>query len=246
MALRTFSSREDLIEAAADLVLAVASEALARRGRFLWVLSGGGTPEPLYALLLTSPYREQFPWAETHFLWGDERLVPPEDPGSNYGQAWRLFLRAAPVPAGHIHRIPGELPPDWAALAYCGHLALLAGTAEKWPRFDLVLLGLGRDGHTASLFPGQALPAAVDRPVVAVTGAYEDRPAKRITMTPLILNEARQLLYLVTGREKAAAVAATIAGDHDPLNWPAQRLQPRQGKVQWFLAEGADAALDAG
>ena len=243
--LRAFATKEQLARAAADLVLATALEALTLRGRFLWALSGGGTPGPLYEQLLKSPYREQFPWAETHFCWGDERLVPPNDPGSNYGQAWQTFLGVAPVPAGHIHRIPGELPPDWAALAYCGTLALLAGPAEKWPRFDLVLLGLGNDGHTASLFPGQQLPEPLNRPASAVTGDYDGRPAHRVTLTPFILNEARQLLFLATGREKAAAVAATLEGEADPLNWPAQRLHPRQGDVHWYVAEGADEKLRA-
>ena len=243
--LRAFATKEQLARAAADLVLARALEALTLRGRFLWALSGGGTPGPLYDLLLTSPYQEQFPWAETHFCWGDERLVPPADPGSNYGQAWQTFLRAAPVPAGHIHRIPGELPPDWAALAYCGTLALLADPAEKWPRFDLVLLGLGSDGHTASLFPGQPLPEPQYQPAIAVTGDYGGRPARRVTLTPFILNEARQLLFLVTGREKADAVAATLEGEADPLNWPAQRLQPFRGDSHWFVAAGADEQLRA-
>lgn len=242
--LQQFSTKEELDRAAADLVLAVALEALARRGRFLWALSGGGTPQGLYELLVAEPYRSQFPWSESYFFWGDERLVPPDDAGSNFRQAKRAIFDHVEIPAANIQRIPGELPAEWAARAYAGSLALSAGPTEKWPRFDLVLLGLGADGHTASLFPGQTPPPA--EPTLAVTADYEDRPSRRVTLTPMILNEARTALFLVTGRSKAAALAAVLAGPADPHSYPAQRIKLREGTTYWFAADGsADELEDA-
>ena len=237
--LKVFNSKRELATAAADLVLATALEALALRGQFLWALSGGGTPQGLYETLVQAPYREQFPWAETHFFWGDERAVPPDDQGSNYLQAKLAIFDQVVIPAENIHRIPGELTPEWGALAYAGTLALTAGPAEKWPKFDLILMGMGGDGHTASLFPGQYSEVERTMPAMAVTANYQDRPANRVSLTPMILNQARKALFLVTGRSKAEALAAVLEGDPDPLTWPAQRIQLRDGTTHWYTTDGA-------
>ena len=179
------------------------------------------------------------------FFWGDERCVPPDHPQSNYGQARRALLDQVPAPAENIHRVRGEWEPSAAAEDYVRQLRESANPGEAWPRFDWVFLGLGADGHTASLFPGSPLPTASDAPALAVTADYEGRPAQRVTLTPQVLNAARVVAFLVTGRNKADAVAATLTGPRDPRRWPAQRINPGVGELLWWLDQAAAAALPA-
>lgn len=228
--------------AAARRLSALTRIAVRERGVASVVLAGGSTPMALYRLLASSPLREATPWAQIHLFWGDERAVPPDDPGSNYGQATGALLRHVPVPAESIHRIPGELSPEAAAAAYKEDLATFQSlydpaAACPWPRFDVVLLGLGSDGHTASLFPGS--PVDVSEPVIAVTADYEGRPAERITLTPAAFNTARHVDFLVTGAGKAEAVARTLRGEDDPESLPGQRIRPAAGRVTWWLDEAA-------
>jgi 6-phosphogluconolactonase len=147
------------------------------RGRFSVALSGGSTPSALYQLLAEEPYRGQIPWADVHVFWGDERCVPPDDPDSNYGQAQASFLSRAPIPSGNVHRIQGELDPSAAARVY--DAALQGFFCGPRIRFDMVLLGLGTDGHTASLFPGSPAVQEAERLAAAVVGEYGGRPARR-------------------------------------------------------------------
>lgn len=231
---------ESLSEQTAVRLLELAQWAVARRGQFTIVLSGGSTPLPLYRRLAQAPYLEQFPWANTHFFWGDERCVPPDSAESNYGQAHQALLQHVPVPPSRVHRVRGEWPPERAAADYAAQLQELAppNWAWAWPRFDVVLLGLGSDGHIASLFPHAPLPppGTAAWPVAA---NYGGRPAERITLTPAVFNNAREIWVLVVGAKKAAAVAAVWHGDYDPYQWPAQRLQPKAGQVVWLLDEAA-------
>lgn len=220
---------------------AAAEQAVAQRGRFLVALSGGSTPRALFTLLARPPYATQLPWARTEIYWGDERLVPPDDPQSNYGQARRLLLDHVPVPPEQVYRMRGELPAAEAAAAYTAVLREKAAHGRAWPRLDLALMGLGADGHTASLFPGA--PPAQD-PVIAVTADYQGRPAARVTLTPLVFNDARLLLFLVAGADKAAAVSAVLQGPRDPINLPAQRLDNAPGETIWLLDEDAAANLE--
>lgn len=247
---RVFPDQETLSVAAATLFLEVAQTAVAERGLFTVALSGGGTPRGLYRLLAQAPYDSAVPWAKIHVFWGDERLVPPDDEDSNYGQASADLLRHVPIPATNIYRARGELATEAAVADYISQLGNFAATDESdpgalWPRFDLVLLGLGSDGHTASLFPGAASDEWATKPVVAATADYGGRPAQRLTLTPLVINDAHHVLFLVTGADKAAAVAATLNGPADPDRLPAQRIRPRAGQVTWLLDEVAAAGLSS-
>lgn len=232
-----------LSEAAAEQIYSLALDAIRVRSQFTFVLSGGGTPELLYRLLADRPYRTSFPWQSSHLFWGDERGVPPNEPGSNYGRARELLLAHVAVPAENVHRMKGELEPERAAADYTVQLAQLATGDLAWPRFDVVLLGVGEDGHTASLFPGEGWPEKPSQAVEAVTAQYEDRPAHRVTLTAQVINSARHVMVLAVGSKKAAAVAAAMRGPRDPLKWPIQRIEPSAGVMTWLLDEAAAANI---
>lgn len=236
---RLFAGIEEIAEAAAAYLVAVAEAAVAENGRCLLALSGGSTPKALFQRLSQPDYARRSFWAGCHIFWGDERLVPPDDPGSSYKLAADLLLSHLPIPTEQIHRARGEWAAGAAADDYARQLRQLAPDGRIWPRFDLVLLGLGRDGHTASLFPGPIPPEETSQPVIAVTADYDGRPAGRITFTPLVFNDARHLLFLVTGADKAEAVTAVRHAPYDPETWPAQRIRPHDGQVVWFLDEAA-------
>jgi 6-phosphogluconolactonase len=243
--LKVYENSNDLSQAAARIFAVVAAESVARRGRFVVALSGGGTPKGLYRLLSGPPYRTSIPWRHTHIFWGDERLVPPDDPGSNYGQVAGILLDRISIPATNAHRLKGESNPDEAVSCYKEELRLVASGDRAWPRFDLALMGLGGDGHTASLFPGPVSAVEQTEPVVAVTADYNGRPANRISLTPLVFNDARQVLFLVAGASKAEVLAAVVNGPYRPELWPAQRIQPHTGKVTWLIDEAAARKLPA-
>lgn len=233
--LHVFRDAAALSEAAALLFVREAETAVSHHNRFLVALSGGTTPAAMFRLLAVPPLAQQVDWSRVHLFWGDERLVPPADPGSNYGQAHELLLRHVPIPPENIHRAKGELSPAAAVADYEAQLAALAENGRFFPRFDLAIMGLGSDGHTASLFPGPVRAAEQTKPVMAVTAVYEDRPAHRLTLTPLLFNDAHHVLFLVAGQSKAAAVTAVLHGPPAPETWPAQRIQPTDGVVSWYL-----------
>jgi len=243
-----FETAAELHHVAAAYWRRLAQKAVAARNHFLLVLSGGSTPEPLYRRMAQLPYREDVPWSQTFVFWGDERVAPPDDPQSNYGQARKLLLSHVAVPPEHVHPIPGKLEPEAAAAAYNATLADWAERLEEaeqaWPRFDLVLLGLGRDGHTASLFPGAVATDAEGQPARAVHVEYGDRPADRVTLTPPVFNSAHQIIFLVTGEEKAEALASTLEGEDDPARWPAQQIRSENGRVTWMVDRAAAAHLE--
>jgi 6-phosphogluconolactonase len=230
-----------VVRAAAELVAALSREPVMTRGRFSLALSGGSTPLPVYRLLASPPYALAIPWDRVHVYWCDERCVPADDPESNYGQVRQALIAPLDLPNARVHRIRGELSPEAAAADYIGHLSLHSQDNLRWPVFDLAMLGLGRDGHTASLFPGQAVPAHV--PAAAVTANYDSRPADRVTLTPSALNSSRHVLFLAVGTEKAEAIAATLDGPHDPEHWPAQRIQPEHGTITWMIDRLAASKL---
>jgi 6-phosphogluconolactonase len=216
---------------------------------FSVALSGGGTPQRLYELLAAPPFRECVPWERVHIFWGDERAVPPDHPGSNYHQAREALLEHVPLPPGNVHRVRGELGPDAAARAYADELRAFFGA--RWPAFDLLLLGLGDDGHTASLFPGSTLlttngSAALretEQPVLGLTAQYQDRPARRVTLTPPAINAARNVFFLVSGATKAQTLWAVLYGPHQPDLFPAQVVRPADGHVLWLVDEEAASGL---
>jgi 6-phosphogluconolactonase len=236
---RVFGNAAELAREAADEISLRVQETLRESERFTWALSGGSTPRALYRLLASEPYRERLPWHAIHFFWGDERHVPPDDAESNFRMAREAMLGAVPVPAENIHRIHAEEPEaERAARLYEDELrAFFTLAPGAWPRFDLMLLGLGNDGHTASLFPGSA--AVRERGRLVVAPWVEAQRAFRITLTPPVLSQARRALFLVSGAEKAAALHAVLEGPREPDRYPAQVV----GGNRLWLVDRAAAGL---
>jgi len=229
-----------LVEAAASLLAESCAEAVRARGRFHLALSGGSTPRALYARLASGSVRPPVPWSQIEWWWGDERHVPPDDSQSNYRMAAEALLNHVPIDPRRVHRMKGEDPDAaHAARAYERDLVTVFGLAAgERPRIDVVLLGLGPDGHTASLFPGTAAVAERDRLVVA-----NDVPAMRttrLTMTLLVLNAARLVVFLVSGAEKAPILGRVLAGRDD---LPARRVQPSDGELIWLVDDAAARGL---
>ena len=225
-----------LAHEAARRFVALAREAAGSRGRFSVALSGGSTPGKLYRLLAEEPYRDQIPWEDVHLFWGDERCVPPGEAGTNFSLADEALISRVPVQPENVHLVRGDLAPERAARAY--DLEVQEFFCGPHARFDLILLGLGEDGHTASLFPGSPVLAERERLVAAVTAEYQDRPAQRVTLTLPAINSARQVLFLVSGSAKAVIVQAALEGAGEEL--PAQQVQPVAGQLTWLLdAEAA-------
>lgn len=223
-------------EATADRFVALARDAVEERGIFRVALSGGGTPKKVYPILLERGRGAGVDWGRVEFFWGDERAVPPDHPDSNFGVAYQMLIAQLPeVLPEHIHRMPAEAKDlDAAALAHEGELRLAFGTRGSGPPvFDLVWLGMGPDGHTASLFPGSLALDESERWVVANWAPGPE--AWRMTLTYPVINAARRVLFVVTGGDKAAALAAIRSGSDD---LPAARV--RAVDTEWLL--DADAA----
>ncbi len=231
MKLVRFDSREALFAHAADRFARIGTEAIRERGRYLVALSGGRTPRPLYERLAASTNLD---WSNVDVFWTDERSVPPFDLRSNYRSAREALLDRVPIPADRVHRIAGELDPVEAAAAYEVELRHVVGDAG---RFDLILLGVGADGHTASLFPGHQALTEAERWTIPVHASVD--PPPRVTMTLPLLNAARHVLFLVTGAEKAEAVRDVMNGK--PL--PASMVRPTDGTVTFLVDEQAAALL---
>jgi 6-phosphogluconolactonase len=229
--------------AAAELFSQLTNAAADKQHSVHVALSGGSTPTALFQLLAQPPYQDSIPWNKMHFYWADERCVPPEDAESNYGQAWQSLLSKVPVSQQNIHRVLGELEPKTAAQDYVIQLKQNGTGALAWPVLECVLLGMGADGHTASLFPGQVNPAETTAPAIAVTADYMGRPANRVTLTPLVINSARHVLFMVTGENKAHALSEVLQGAEDPLHFPAQRIRPVNGDVTWLVDQAAAGLL---
>jgi len=233
--IQTFMNVDELIDSAKKSFIEISKSAIMERGRFLIMLSGGTTPLKLYEQLA----QENLDWTRVHFFWGDERCVPVDDAGNSFGQAKKVWFNK--ISATNIHRIKSELEPARAATDYAATLKVFAEPPLDWPRFDLVLLGLGEDGHTASLFPGPLID--VDSPTLAVTTNYQGRPANRVTLTPMVFNQAREIWFLVTGNSKAETLHKVLKGEYKPAVFPAQRIQPVNGNLVWMIDEAAGSLL---
>ncbi len=219
-----------LTREAADRFISLARSAIAAQGRFTVALSGGSTPRVLYEQLVTQPIE----WRRVHVFWGDERCVPPEHADSNYGMAQRALLSHVDIPAQNVHRLKGELDPAQAAQEYETELRAIFGAA---PRFDLILLGMGADAHTASLFPGTPALHEQQRWVAA---QYVDKlKSNRLTLTPPIINGAANVIFLIAGNDKAAALRSVWHAPHDPDRFPAQIVRPPAGHVLWLVDQAA-------
>lgn len=238
--IRIFKDMEGLSKEAADLFVEQVAKAIEERGRFLVALNGGSTPTRLFQLLATD-YRAKIDWDKVHIFWGDERCVPPDDAGSSYRQAWDAFLHHVSIPDSNIHRVKGELEPVDTSKDYALILKDFASPSLNFPRFDLVYLGMGEDGHTASLFPGS--PVAVTDPTLPVTAHYQDRPANRVTMTQLVFNQAHVVAFMATGEKKAITLAEILSDRYNPAQYPAQRIDPKNGKLIWLVDEDAASKL---
>ncbi len=242
---RVFDGVSELMRATADEIALAARQAVDDRGRFTWALAGGSTPRTVYQLLASDFYRERMPWSAIHFFWGDERHVPPDHPDSNFRMARKAMLDHVPVPAENVHRIRAEEPDaQRAAAEYEATLrsffSLSPGKAQgEWPRFDLILLGLGKDGHTASLFPGG--DAVRERERLVVAPWVEAQKTFRITLTAPVLNHARRTMFLVSGEEKAEALHAVLEGAREPERYPAQIVE---GNRLWMVDRAAAHRLD--
>ena len=244
-----FPTRAEVWKAAADRFVTASGEAIRARGRFTVALSGGESPSGLYKLLASAPYVYQVDWRFVQICWGDERCVPPDDPESNFRMAREALLDHVPVPAENIHRIRGEDDPVTAAEACERELRELfsanpstKAAAESGARtFDLVLLGLGEEGHAASLFPAGAAINEARRWVVA------ERVAKlgrwRVTLTPTCINAAAEILFLVLGREKAAILRRVLKDSPRPSLLPAQAIAARFGRLTWLVDAEAGAGI---
>jgi 6-phosphogluconolactonase len=235
-----FKNSEDLSRTAANIFIKQSEMSISERNRFLVALNGGSTPTRLFQLLATDEH-EKAAWSKVHIFWGDERCVPPDDSGSSYGQARDILLSHVLIPDVNIHRIKGELGPAEASKDYFLTLKEFASPPLQWPRFDLVYLGMGEDGHTASLFPGS--PVDVSEPTMPVTAHYQDRPANRVTLTPTVFNSARMIVFMATGEKKANTLAEVLSDRYNPAKYPAQRIDPKEGRLIWLVDEAAASTL---
>jgi 6-phosphogluconolactonase len=238
---------EDLAREAATRFAWLASEAIADRGSFSVALAGGSTPRRLYTLLAeggSGSSSARSPWEKIHFFWGDERHVPPDHPDSNYRMAREALLSKISVPSENIHRIPAE-EPDAAEAArryeesLLRHFGLQTG---EIPRFDLVLLGMGPDGHTASLFPGT--DALHESARLVASPWIEKLRAHRITLTPPVLNKASGVIFLVSGADKAETLHEILQGSHRPDRFPSQAIRPESGHLVWMVDRAAAGRLE--
>jgi 6-phosphogluconolactonase len=243
--IRIFRESASLHRAAAEEFARRAKQAVQAQGRFTVALSGGTTPRGLYAELASDQaHRREVPWEKMHFFWGDERQVPSDHPDSNCRMAHEALLLKVPVPSENIHRIPTENPNvDPVARQYEETLrAFFRLSAGQLPRFDLVLLGLGADGHTASLFPGTRALHEQHRLVVANRVARLD--SNRITVTAPVFNNASCVIFLVNGEDKALPLKAVIAGRQEPDELPAALIRPTDGEVVWLVDQAAGRFLN--
>jgi 6-phosphogluconolactonase len=240
--IRIYPDGETLSRAAADLFVHRAEEAVAAQGAFTVALSGGDTPRRTYELLAEPAFAERVAWPRVHVFWGDERCVPLDDSRSNARMARQVWLDRVPLPTAQIHALSCHPSPESGAAGY--ERQLRAFFKGRPPRFDLVFLGLGENGHTASLFPRSSALAEQVRWAVAVYVPEQD--LYRVTLTPVILNEAVLIAFLVIGAAKARVLKEVRDGPLDPERLPAQLIQPREGQLLWLADRKAAALLEAG
>ncbi|MBI2358883.1 MAG: 6-phosphogluconolactonase [Deltaproteobacteria bacterium] len=233
---------EDLSRRAAAEFVRVALGSVTSTGRFAVALSGGKTPRALYSVLATAEFQEKIPWSKIHLFWGDERCMPPNDRDSNYGLAYEALISRVPIPKENVYRMKGEEDPQIAAFDYEQALRKFFGLSDRGlPRFDLIFLGLGEDGHTASLFPGSEVLREKRRLVCAAfVKAFKNH---RLTLTLPVLNNAANIFFLVAGEDKASALRDVLQGKNNPHLLPAQRVKPKKGRLVWFVDEAAASLL---
>ncbi|MEO7264420.1 MAG: 6-phosphogluconolactonase [Ferruginibacter sp.] len=237
--LEIFITADAFNKAAAEFIIDEAHKAIAVKGRFTLSLSGGQTPENLYRLLAEPAFSKRMPWKNSFIFWGDERCVPLDDDRNNAHQAKILLLDKIDIPASNIHIIPVNLPPAEAA---CQYEKIVKEFFKDEPmRFDLILLGLGENGHTASLFPGTEI---IKEQTAGVREVYvEEEKMSRISMTPYLLNLSHNIIFLVTGKAKAEILNTVLHDAYQPDKYPAQLIKPADGNLYWFVDNEAAAML---
>ena len=247
----TLPSGKEVAQEGAKRFTELANTAIAQSGRFTVALSGGTTPRDLFQILSAPPFRDTIDWSKVYIFFGDERCVPPDDPDSNYRMASETLLSQVSIPTENVFRMRGEDPPNQAAAEYATQLqdffklAQAGGPSpENYPRLDLVLLGMGPDGHTASLFPGTAALQERGKPVTANYVPKMD--ANRVSLTAPAINRAANIIFLVAGASKAQALKAVLEGDYQPHVYPSQLIRPSQGKLTFLVDQAAAAQLKKG
>jgi 6-phosphogluconolactonase len=235
-----FADATTLQREAANTIARLLHEAVAQHGNASLVLSGGSTPKAVYELLGAEPLRSHVAWGKVHVFWGDERCVPPTHPDSNFRMANKALLEKIDIPASNIHRIQAEQHPGAAAASYEEEMrTFFRLNASAASQFDVTLLGMGEDGHTASLFPNTTILSETKRLVADVFVPKFN--AHRISMTFPALNTSRTILFLITGESKAEILRAVLEGE--PNRFPAQRIQPTNGRLVWYVDNAAAANL---
>jgi 6-phosphogluconolactonase len=237
--IRIFDNLELLSQSAAQIFADLADQAIQSRGRFSVALSGGKTPRRLYELLAGSPTREKIPWQAVHVFWGDERCVPLDDPRSDFRMAREALLEKVPLPAENIHAIQVNLPPAQAAAQYETELRKFFG--KQPPVFDLILLGMGENAHTASLFPHTPVLNETKRWVSEVY--VTEQAMYRVTFTAPLINQAEQVIFLVSGADKAPALQNVLEGAYQPQEFPAQLIHPNGAHPLWLVDQAASRRL---
>jgi 6-phosphogluconolactonase len=233
---QVLSDLEAISHEAASLFINASRDSIAARKKFVVAISGGSTPRRLYTLLSSSPCRDQVDWQKVHFFWADERCVRKEDGASNFKTVYDRLLSKVPIPNQNIHRIKGEEEPEKAARDYEADIKEFFG-GSGLPVFDLVLLGMGEDGHTASLFPGSKSLEETARLVIPV---YAEKPNQnRVTLTLAVLNNAAQILFLVAGTSKATVLSEILKDENKRREFPAGRIRPVRGTVIWLIDQEA-------
>lgn len=235
--IHAFETKAELVQSLAAFIREVESTSIQERGRFTIALAGGSTPKALYDFLATAT---DYQWGKWHVFFGDERTVPPEDSDSNYHMAKNTLLSKVPIPDGQVYRMKGELDPEAAADAYERRLNDDFGN-EVAPRFDLILLGMGDDGHTASLFPHTAAIHESEKWVIA--HEVEKLDTWRITLTPPVINNAHHVVFMVTGEQKSERLNEVLNGEFQPDNLPSQIIKPVAGQLLWYIDEAAASRL---
>lgn len=233
----------DLNRRAGEHFVEISQAAMAERGRFAVALAGGSTPRGLYTALARDQFRNRIAWPNVHLFWGDERCVPPTDKDSNYRMVCEALISKVPLPSQNIHRMPAETSPPEAAVAYEQELRFFFETSPgELPTFDLVLLGMGEDGHTASLFPHSEVlrerESLVAAQYVPKLGSY------RLTLTFAVLNQSRNVMFLISGENKAAALRDVLQGPPQPESLPAQQVKPISGRLLWLIERAVAAKLN--
>ncbi len=244
--IEVFRDHKKLIQVAAEYMTEIASQGIKDHSRAVIALSGGSTPRPIYSLLASQTYSQRIDWSRIHIFWGDERCVFPDNSQSNYRMARETLLDVVPISVNNVHRIHGEEDPEKAAAAYEEELRTFFGvnTTEGSPHlgFDLILLGMGDDGHTASLFPGA--PALKEKQRWVMAQYVELVSMWRITLTPLVINAAKNVLFIVSGEEKAERLHSVLEGPFQPESLPAQAIRPSRGRLLWLLDKAAAGELE--